>query len=100
MNLSFRTDKDTEYGNVAEYHHIKDATVIECEVDNNYSEILVADELCPQLSRISFPSQTAITGGRRLIQCEFFVNSDDEIKKLEKSSHNDIVRVLNYKNMK
>ena len=35
MKLSYRTDKDTEYGNVAEYHHIKDATVIECEVENS-----------------------------------------------------------------
>ena len=42
MKLSYRTDKDTEYGNVAEYHHIKDATVIECEVDNNYTYAFVS----------------------------------------------------------
>ena len=37
MNISYRTQKDTEYGNVTEYHHVKDATVIECEVDTNYN---------------------------------------------------------------
>ena len=42
MNLSFRTDKDTEYGNVAEYHHIKDATVVECEVDTNYTYAFIS----------------------------------------------------------
>ena len=42
MNLSFRTDRKTEYGNVSEYHHIDNATVIECEVDSNYTYAFIS----------------------------------------------------------
>ena len=37
MKLSYRTQRDTEYGNVTEYHHIDNAGSVECEVDNNHS---------------------------------------------------------------
>ncbi len=37
MKLSYRTQKDTEYGNVTEYHSIDNAGSVECEVDNNHS---------------------------------------------------------------
>ena len=37
MKLSYRTQRDTEYGNVTEYHSIDDASSIECEFDSNHS---------------------------------------------------------------
>tara|TARA_E500000081_G_scaffold11909_2_gene14472 strand:+ start:2352 stop:2657 length:306 start_codon:yes stop_codon:yes gene_type:complete len=42
MKISYRTDKDTEYGNITEYHHIKDATVIECDTDTNYTYAFIS----------------------------------------------------------
>ena len=42
MKISYRTDKATEYGNITEYHHIKDATVIECDTDTNYTYAFIS----------------------------------------------------------
>lgn len=42
MKLSYRTQRDTEHGNITEYHHIDDATNIECEVDSNHSYTFIS----------------------------------------------------------
>ena len=42
MKLSYRTQRDTEHGNITEYHHIDDASTIECEVDYNHSYTFIS----------------------------------------------------------
>jgi len=42
MKLSYRTQRDTEHGNVTEYHSIDNAGSVECEVDSNHSYTFIS----------------------------------------------------------
>ena len=42
MKLSYRTQRDTEYGNVTEYHSIDNAGSVECGVDSNHSYTFIS----------------------------------------------------------
>jgi hypothetical protein len=64
MKLNYRTERDTEHGSVAEYHNIKEATNIECAVDNTNTYSFISksyngepDEICLHIGgvRVDFP---------------------------------------------
>ena len=42
MKLNYRTQRDTEYGNVTEYHSIDNASSIDCKVDSNHSYTFIS----------------------------------------------------------
>ena len=42
MKLSYRTQRDTEYGNLTEYHNIDNASNVECAVDYNHSYTFIS----------------------------------------------------------
>jgi len=62
-----------------------------------FSEILVADDLCSPLSRISFPTEAITLNGKKLIQCEYFIKSGEDLNNLKDSSPNHINRILSLK---
>ena len=65
MKLNYKTEKDTEYGKVTEYHEIDNADSIDCIVEKTFTWSFISkgigkndiDEMCVNIGgiRVDFP---------------------------------------------